>query len=798
MHVAAVAAASASGAVESITFAAAPKVALAAPTITGTQKVGATLQASVKTMTKGAALGYQWYASGSKISGATKSRLLLTSSQAGKAVTVKVTAKKTGYTSATTASAATSKIVKSAIPTVSGTAKVGATLTAKPGTWTSGVKLAYTWTANGAAISGATKSTFVVKSAQTAKTIRVNVASAQAGFAKVTEKSTTSVKPARTSVPTISGTAKVGSTLTAAPGLWTTGTTLKYQWYAGKDAIAGATKSTLVLATKQAGQAITVKVTGSLTGFTTFTETSKTTSAVAALKPVASTVPTISGEVALGSTLTAEPGTWATGATLAYQWFADNVAISGATTSTLVIAKEHGGTALTVTVTGSQTGYATVAQTSKATVKVVSSATPTITGQTKVGATLSVTPGAWTSGVSTFDYTWFANGTPIEDATSSTLTLTGAQLSKTIAVRLESAQDGYAQVSANATLTVKTAQTSVPTITGRVKVGETLTATPGEWTTGTKLSYQWYAGNAGIAGARNETLVIAPKYAGMVLTVKVTGSRTGYTTFTETSQATGNVEATAAPTISGDTRIGGTLSVDPGTWAEGITTFTYQWYSDDVAIDGATSRTVTLASEQAEATISVRVTSAQDGFESETVTATHSVKALRTELPTIVGDSGANRGMYVPVPVWTPGTTFTYEWFADGVQIEGETDRFITLGDDMNDKSVTAQVTGTLAGYGTATLESAVAMKHMTTVDPIVEGEPKVGSTLTVTPGVWTTGAVFSYQWFAGYDMIEGATDSSLLLTADLVGKNVVVRVTGVIDGYTETYLWAGNLIVTE
>ncbi|NGZ99923.1 hypothetical protein G5V59_05725 [Nocardioides sp. W3-2-3] len=44
--------------------------------------------------------------------------------------------------------------------------------------------------------------------------------------------------------------------------------------------------------------------------------------------------PTISGTTAVGSTLTAAPGTWTTGTTFGYQWLRAGVAISGATAAT--------------------------------------------------------------------------------------------------------------------------------------------------------------------------------------------------------------------------------------------------------------------------------------------------------------------------------------------------------------------------------------------------------------------------------------------------------------------------------
>ncbi|WEK12545.1 MAG: hypothetical protein P0Y48_08645 [Candidatus Microbacterium phytovorans] len=82
--------------------------------------------------------------------------------------------------------------------------------------------------------------------------------------------------------PKITGTAKVGSKLTASPGKWTKGTSLTYQWYASGAKIVGATKSTHTIKAAQHGERIVVKVTGTKTGFKSVTRTSAKTSTVAA------------------------------------------------------------------------------------------------------------------------------------------------------------------------------------------------------------------------------------------------------------------------------------------------------------------------------------------------------------------------------------------------------------------------------------------------------------------------------------------------------------------------------------
>ncbi|MFT3970979.1 MAG: hypothetical protein QM695_12070 [Micropruina sp.] len=81
--------------------------------------------------------------------------------------------------------------------------------------------------------------------------------------------------------PKISGTAKVGKTLTAKPGKWKpSGTKLSYQWYRNSTKITGATKSTYKLVKADKKNKMTVKVTGKKDGYANTTKTSGKTKKV--------------------------------------------------------------------------------------------------------------------------------------------------------------------------------------------------------------------------------------------------------------------------------------------------------------------------------------------------------------------------------------------------------------------------------------------------------------------------------------------------------------------------------------
>jgi len=186
---------------------------------------------------------------------------------------------------------------------------------------------------------------------------------------------TVTVVPAAfvTRAPEIAGTARVGSTLTAAPSVWVpAATTVTYQWLRGGAPIAGATTARYTPVAADAGTRISVRVTGARTGYTTATVVSTAvTVATGVLTPA---VPKIKGKAKAGKKLTVKVGRWSPKASLSYRWFAGNKVVKGGTKATLKLtkklAKKLKGKKLTVRVTGTAAGYATATVTSKATAKV--------------------------------------------------------------------------------------------------------------------------------------------------------------------------------------------------------------------------------------------------------------------------------------------------------------------------------------------------------------------------------------------------------------------------------------------
>jgi len=164
-------------------------------------------------------------------------------------------------------------------PKVAGTAKAGKKLTAKAGTWAAGAALTYQWLRGAEVIPNQTKATYTVQRADGGAKLRVQVTGNLNGFAQTIRPSEpTKVVPLsklKSAKPKLSGTAVVGSSLTAKPGKWTAGTKLTYQWLRAGKAIVGASSEKYALTASDLGKAIKVKVTGTKQGYNPVTKASK-------------------------------------------------------------------------------------------------------------------------------------------------------------------------------------------------------------------------------------------------------------------------------------------------------------------------------------------------------------------------------------------------------------------------------------------------------------------------------------------------------------------------------------------
>ena len=726
------------------------------PTISGTVQVGETLIADTSEIADEDGLTnpgftYQWArndgATDTDIQGATASTYTLVSDDEGK--TIKVTVSFTDaegnpetLTSDPTGEvAAKPNIQATGQPTISGTVRVGETLTADvtgiaDEDGLDNVVFSYQWMADDTNIQDATGSSYTLVSDDESRTITVTVSftDAEGNPETLTSDPTGEVaaKPniQATGLPTISGMAQVGETLTAdtsgiddEDGL--NQVVFSYQWIrndgnADED-IAGATGSSYTLTGDDEGKTIMVTVSFTDAEGNPETLTSNPTGEVAA-KPNTSATgqPTISGTIQVGETLTADTSGIADedgldNVVFSYQWMADDTNIQDATGSSYTLVSDDESRTITVTVSftdaegNPETLTSDPAGEVEARPNTQATGLPTISGTVRVGQTLT----ADTSGIADedglenaeFTYQWMADDTNIQDATGSSYTLTEDDEGKAIKVTVSftDAEGNPETLTSDPTGEVaakpNTQATGQPTISGTVRVGETLTAdvtgiADEDGLDNVVFSYQWMADDTNIQNATGSSYTLTEDDEGKTIKVTLSFTDAEGNPETLTSDPTGevaakpNTQATGQPTISGTVRVGETLTADTTgiADADGLSTvsYSYQWVADDTNIQGATDPTYTLADRDEGKTIKVAVsfTDEAGNQESRTSAPTDAVAAKpntqATGAPTISGTAQVGQTLTadtsgVADEDGLDNVVFSYQW----VRNDGKADEDI-------------------------------------------------------------------------------------------------------------------------
>lgn len=157
--------------------------------------------------------------------------------------------------------------VNTVAPAISGTPAVGSVLTCSTGTWSNTpTSFAYQWLRDGAAISGATASTYTQVSEDSGAAISCTVTASNAGgSASVSTAAVFTGRPFVTVAPVItSADLYVGTVFTCSQGTWGNSPTgYSYQWRANGTAITGATSATYTAQSIDDGAVLSCTVTAS-------------------------------------------------------------------------------------------------------------------------------------------------------------------------------------------------------------------------------------------------------------------------------------------------------------------------------------------------------------------------------------------------------------------------------------------------------------------------------------------------------------------------------------------------------
>ena len=159
---------------------------------------------------------------------------------------------------------------------------------------------------------------------------------------------------------------------------------------------------------------------------------------------------------------------------------------------------------------------------------------PTVTGSGAALSELTAVPGTWDDGTA-LTYNWYADGVEIVGANATTYTPTLAQIGALITFKVTSTKEGFVtETSTSAPVGPITVAAMLlrpmPTIPGTATVGNELTANTGTWDADVLLAYQWFLDGVEIAGATMATYTPTEDQVGAVISVQVTGTKTGYGT----------------------------------------------------------------------------------------------------------------------------------------------------------------------------------------------------------------------------------------------------------------------------
>ncbi len=775
--------------------------AAGSPTISGTAQVGERLTASTTGITDADGLenvtfAHQWLADDVEITNATGSSYLVTASELGKTIKVRVSFTDDASNSEVLTSAATGTVLAranraaSGSPSINGTAHVGETLAAVTSAITdadglSGVSYSYQWLADDVEIANATGSSYTIAVSDVGKRIKVRVS-----FTDDASNPEESTSGATATVPA-AFTASILNAPTAHDG-----TNFKFELRFSEKPKRYFSYRTL------RDHAFTVN--GGDVHYVRRLERGKNMRWEITISPSSDGAVTIS--------LPATTSCTATGAICT-----DDGRKLQAVSPTEIPGPPPQNTP--------------------------AAGGPTISGPARVNETLTavtsgITDADGLTGVS-YSYQWLADDVEIANATGSSYTLTTSELNKAIKVRVSFSDDASnAEVlTSTATAAVSAPANSpaagVPTINGTPRVGETLTAvttgiTDADGLDNVSYTYEWFAGSSQISGASASTYVLTDAEKGSPITVRVSFNDDSGNPEAQTSAATSAVEGPAL-----------TATIHNAPSSHGGSDFTFELrFSEHFALSYKTLRdtafTVTgaevvnatrkvpgknvrwamLVSPSSNGTVTIELPATTD-CEATGAICTGDGRKLSTALsievpgstvqtqvtqnsaaaggPSISGTAQVGETLTAVTSGITDadgltGVSYSYQWLADDVEIANATGSSYTVTDSELNKAIKVRVSFTDDASNAEVLTSVATGAVSARANrpaagaPTISGTARVGETLTavtsnITDADGLTNVAYTYEWFAGAAQISGASSSTYILTDAEKGSLIKVRV---------------------
>jgi hypothetical protein len=202
-----------------------------------------------------------------------------------------------------------------------------------------------------------------------------------------------------------------------------------------------------------------------------------------------------------------------------------------------------------------------------------------------------------------------------------------------------------------------------------------------------------------------------------------------------------------APTISGTTTQGQTLTATTGTWTNTPTSYAYQWRRGGTAISGATSSTYALVSADVGTVITVAVIATNAGGSSTaavsagtaTIAAPATPVPVNSVAPAISGTAQVGQTLTVSNGTWsnTP-TSYAYQWKRAGTNISGATAQtYVPVTADVGNTLTCAVTASNAGGAGTAATSAATSAVTAASLPTVSDNFNRADSSTSAGTG-WT------------------------------------------------------------
>ncbi len=616
--------------------------------IAGTLVEGQTLSAEVNIIDDDGLppnIFYQWYRDGIAIAGANQAEYALVQNDVGQSLSVAVQYTDLQGSNEQVSSAGTAPVLNvnnapTGAVTISGTLEEDATLTADTALSDADglpANFSYQWFRDAQEIVGAVGSSIVLSDADVDSSLSVEVTYTDLqGTVEVVESSTvgpvSNINDNPTGTVTLSGITREGEIISVINNIVDNDglpQVFNIQWYRNGLAIADATSTSLLLTGADVGQTLYATV--------SYQDLQGTAEAIDSAQITVSNV----NDPALGSVsilgIAAEDQTLSVNHNITdpdglpaqydYQWYRNDAAIVGATTSTYTLDQGDVGNNLFVVVSyvdgqGQAESLQSSATAPVSNVNDAPEGSVEVTGQALEDQVLVATANLTDAdGLGALNYQWYRDGVAIVGASNATYALTDQDVGSTLTVQAYYVDDlGTSESVTSATspviINVNDAPTGSLTIDGLALEDQTLTANIQLMDAdgmSSSFDIQWLRSGVAISDANAENYTLTQNDISEIITVQVTYVDDQGQLESVVSSPTALISMVDHPThgavnIVGEAAVGSSLqathTLDD---IDGINTLSYQWYRNNVAIAGANQNEYVLVDEDVAHSLSVEM-----------------------------------------------------------------------------------------------------------------------------------------------------------------------------------------------